>query len=105
MMGIGIDLDIPEAPLLISQPPLRDDELRAALLDYASDLIPGMRCGSGLGNSEPSFTLGDGATAGTHALRVTGTEWSLGAMVTGPGQCILNHLHRKSRDGSRGIAT
>ncbi len=76
MMGIGIDLDIPEVPLLIPQPPLRGDELRAALLDYASDLIPGFRCGSGLGDSGLSFVLGDGTTAGTHAIRVTGTDWS-----------------------------
>jgi hypothetical protein len=77
MMGIGIDLDIPEVPLLIPQPPLRGDELRTALLDYASDLIPGTRCGSGLGANDLSFVLGDGTTVGTaHALRVTGTDWS-----------------------------
>jgi hypothetical protein len=88
MMGIGIDLDIPETPLLIPQPPLRGDELRAALLDYASDLIPGMRCGSELGDSDLSFTLGDGATAETHALRVTGTDWSC---AVGPAGKIPPH--------------
>ena len=88
MIGIGIDLDIPETPLLVPQPPLRGDELRAALLDYASDLIPGMRCGSGLGDSDLSFTLGDSTTAGTHALRVTGTDWSC---AVGPAVQIPPH--------------
>jgi hypothetical protein len=76
MMGIGIDLDIPEVPLLIPQPPLKGDELRTALLDYASGLIPGMRCGSGLGAADLSFVLGDSTIAERHALRVTGTDWS-----------------------------
>jgi len=77
MMGIGINLDIPEVPLLIPQPPLRGDELRAALLDYGRDLVPGMRCGTELGAVDLSFVLGDGTTVGTtRALRVTGTDWS-----------------------------
>src|ERR1022692_3539906 len=76
MMGIGIDLDIPEVPLLIPQPPLRGDELRAALLDYANDLIPGMRCGSQHGGNDLSLVLGATRTEETHALRVTGTAWS-----------------------------
>lgn len=89
MMGIGIDLDIPEVPLLIPQPPLRGDELRAALLDYARDLIPGIRCGTGLGASDLSFVLGDGTTVRTtHALRVTGTDWSC---AVGPADQIPSH--------------
>lgn len=76
MMGIGIDLDIPEVPLLNPQPPLRDSELRAALLDYANNLIPGMRCGTGLGEPDLPFVLGDGAAKGIDVLRVTGTDWS-----------------------------
>jgi len=76
MMGIGIDLDIPEVPLLIPQPPLEGEELRAALLDYASDLIPGLRCGVGLGKCDLSFVLGDGAAGGTDVLRVAGADWS-----------------------------
>ena len=89
MMGIGIDLDIPEAPLLIPQPPLSGNELRAALLDYARDLIPGMRCGSGLGAADFSFVLGDGMSMGTtHAMRVTGTNWSC---AVGPADQIPPH--------------
>lgn len=88
MMGIGIDLDIPEMPVLIPQPPLQGDELRAALLDYASDLIPGMRCGVGLGDSDMSFVLGDGITTGSNVIRVTGTDWSC---AVGPADEIPPH--------------
>ena len=76
MMGIGIDLDIPEVPLLIPQPPLKGSELRAALLDYANDLIPGLRCGNGLGECDLSFVLGDGMAGEINVLRVTGGSWS-----------------------------
>ena len=62
MMGIGIDLDVPDVPILVPQPPLRGDRLRSALLDYASDLIPGMRCGREIGDYDLSLVLGDTAT-------------------------------------------
>jgi hypothetical protein len=35
-----------------------------------------MRCGSGLGDSDLSFVLGDGTTVDRHTLRATGTDWS-----------------------------
>jgi hypothetical protein len=76
MMGIGISLEVPDAPLLISQPPLKGARLRSALLDYANDLIPGSRCGTGLRNIDLSFVLGDTATDDLHAVRVTGGDWS-----------------------------
>ena len=76
MMGIGINLDIPDVPLLIAQPPLKGTRLRAALLDYANDLIPGSRCGTGLQNIDLSFALGDTATDDLHVIRVTGGDWS-----------------------------
>jgi hypothetical protein len=83
MMGIGIDLDIPEVPLLIPQPPLKGNHLRSALLDYASDLIPGSRCGTGLGNIDLSFALGDSATDHPSFIRVTGDDWSCAIGPTG----------------------
>ncbi len=76
MMGIGIDLDIPEVPMLIPQPPLRGALLKAALLDYGNDLIPSLRCGTGLPHHDLSFVLGDTATEDHHAVLVTGTDWS-----------------------------
>ena len=76
MLGIGINLDIPDVPLLIAQPPLKGTRLRAALLDYATDLIPGSRCGTGLRKIDLSFALGDTATDDLHVVRVTGGDWS-----------------------------
>lgn len=76
MMGIGINLDIPDVPLLIAQPPLKGPRLRTALLDYANDLITGSRCGTGLRNTDLSFALGDTATDDLHVVRVTGGDWS-----------------------------
>lgn len=83
MMGIGIELDIPEVPLLIPQPPLKGNLLRSALLDYARDLIPGSRCGTGLGSTDLSFALGDSAVNDLSAVRVTGDDWSSAIGPTG----------------------
>jgi hypothetical protein len=76
MMGIGIDLDIPDVPLLIPQPPLKGKRLRPALLDYADDLIPGSRCGTGLGGTDLAFALGASAAGHPRVVRVTGGDWS-----------------------------
>jgi hypothetical protein len=76
MMGLGIDLDIPEVPVLAPQPPLQEDELRAGLLAYAHDLIPGARIGSDAGPPDITFALGDSNhpdDGGT--LRVSGDPW------------------------------
>jgi hypothetical protein len=83
MMGIGIDLDIPDVALLIPQPPLKGTHLRSALLDYANDLIPGSRCGTGLGSTDLSFVLGDSAASHPRAIRVTGGDWSCAIGPTG----------------------
>jgi hypothetical protein len=40
MMGLQIDLDVPETPLLAEQPPLRGNHLVSGLVDYADDLMP-----------------------------------------------------------------
>jgi hypothetical protein len=83
MMGVGIDLDIPEMPLLIPQPPLKGNHLRSALLDYANDLIPGSRCGTGLGSTDLSFALGNTAADHPRVVRVTGDDWSCAIGPTG----------------------
>jgi hypothetical protein len=76
MMGIGIELDIPEIGIAGRQPPLSGGELRAALLAYGSDLIPGSRVGSGLGRPDLTFILGDTPAPASPAFRVTGGPWS-----------------------------
>lgn len=76
MMGIGIELDIPEIGIAGRQPPLRGGELRAALLAYGSDLIPGSRAGSGLGRPDLTFILGDTPAPAGPAFSITGGPWS-----------------------------
>jgi hypothetical protein len=79
MMGVGIELDIPNVPVPSPQPPLREVALRTALLAYGHDLIPGARIfvGHEAGQSDLTFVLGDSqAPAGACPfLRVTGTAW------------------------------
>jgi hypothetical protein len=59
MMGIGIDLVMSRVPVVAPQPPLRGEELRAALLDYGADAIPDARVGTDLGEPDLTFVLGD----------------------------------------------
>jgi hypothetical protein len=47
MMGLQVDLDIPTIGLVSEQPPLRGDDMQAALVDYSEDLLPG-------GSSQPA---------------------------------------------------
>lgn len=74
MMGLQIDLDIPGAPLLMPQPPLRGTDLPASLLDYADNLLPG---GSARPAATPdvTFVLGD-SPAPAGGIRVSGTAWA-----------------------------
>jgi hypothetical protein len=73
MMGIGIELDIPKISLLGHQPPLRSDELRAALLSYGTDVIPGARVGTSGEPVDVSFVLGD-TEATAPCIRVSGDD-------------------------------
>lgn len=58
MMGLQVDLDVPDVALVAPQPPLEGDRLVAALLGYSDDLMPG---GSSSGSDHPEivFALGD----------------------------------------------
>jgi hypothetical protein len=84
MMGIQIDLDVPDIGLRTAQPPLRGTNLPAALLDYSADLLPG---GSARPSATPdvTFALGD-TPAPPGAVRVNGAGWtaSVGTILIGP---------------------
>jgi hypothetical protein len=73
MMGLQIDLDVPDVELLAPQPPLRGNRLVSGLRDYAADLLPG---GSGHPSATPEvvFALGSAAAPGD-AVRVAGGPW------------------------------
>lgn len=75
MMGIGIDLDIPEIDIVRPQPPLKAGEFRSALVAYGADLIPGTRIGAGIGPADLTFIFGDTPSRDVTALRITGDAW------------------------------
>jgi molybdopterin/thiamine biosynthesis adenylyltransferase len=76
MMGIGIDLKIPAVPFFVPQPPVEGDELRAGLLAYSRDLIPGARIGSDIGPPDLTLVLGDTDYPDDgRTLRVSGDAW------------------------------
>ena len=79
MMGVAIELDIPDVRLRSAPPPLRSASLRTALVDYGHDLIPNARICAGPSDASPdlTFVFGDSpAPAGVSPiLRVTGTAW------------------------------
>ncbi len=81
-MGVQIELDVPDVPLLGPHPPLRGSSIRAALIDLGHDLVPG----SGISAErdapcDVSFILGDTA-APRHidGWRLIGNHWA-GAIV------------------------
>jgi hypothetical protein len=75
MLGLAIELVMPEVELVSPQPPLRMTGLRAALLDYGNDLIPHARIGTELNDSALTIVFGSTPYRDPEALRVTGDPW------------------------------
>ncbi|MCR4347872.1 MAG: ThiF family adenylyltransferase [Sulfuricaulis sp.] len=100
-MGIQVDLDIPEVEIIGPQPPLRGKHLRAALVDFGADGVPGtavtrdghLACGLVfvLGDTptelDPNFWRVTGSAWAGHIARGIftgerwGTDWPIGGMV------------------------
>jgi len=80
-MGVQVDLDVPEIPLVSPQPPLTGPWLRAGLHDLGGDLVPGSRIESGAGGrADLLLTIGDTPQPTSHVAswRLTGTDWAGG---------------------------
>ncbi len=75
MMGLGVELDIPEIAIVGRQPPLYGDELRAAVVGYGNDLIPGAHVRVHRGPVDAVFAFGD-TPATPDAIRISGDDWS-----------------------------
>jgi molybdopterin/thiamine biosynthesis adenylyltransferase len=82
-MGIGIELDAPEVPLVAEVAPLRRRTLRAALLDLGSDLVPGTVLREQRGEVQATFAFGDTPCAHEGTIFVTATD--LGCLLTEDG--------------------
>jgi hypothetical protein len=77
MLGLQVDLEVPNLELLVPQPPLRELRLVDALQDYSDDLLPG---GSSMPSDCPHITFAVGDTPCTGAdIRISGTDF--GALV------------------------
>jgi len=86
MMGLGIDLDIPAVPVLTAQPPVKEDELRAGLLAYGSDLIPDARIGTDVARPDLTFALGDTVHADDgRTFHVSGDAWRCAVVARSQG--------------------
>lgn len=76
-MGIQVVLDIPEVELVGPQPPLRGSHLRAALIDFGADAVPGtvVTCDT-QSACDLIFVLGDTpAEMAPNVWRVMGGAW------------------------------
>jgi ThiF family len=88
-MGIGIELIVPEVPLLAATPPLRGPTLCTALLDLGHDLIPGATVRGTAVLAHVTFAFGDSPCQDPpDAIHVTATD----------------HRARLARDGGHGAA-
>jgi hypothetical protein len=77
-MGIGVQLDCPDAVLASAQPPLTGSRVCSALVELGADLIPGVSITAKRGGaSVMTFAIGDSTCAQPDALRLTGGDWDL----------------------------
>jgi len=81
-MGIGIELLVPDTPLVAAISPLRRHTLCSALLDLGSDLIPGATVRDRAARSDAEFVFGSSRAASSDAIEVSCTAFS----------CSLGHL-------------
>jgi len=78
-MGIRVELDFPDVPLLVGRPLLQHDDLVSALIEFGQDLVPGAGITTRqAGSSCLHFVIGDSPVPSTgKAVRISGDEWSL----------------------------
>ena len=69
-MGIGVELVVPETPLIAQIPPLRTRSLPAALVELGDDLIPGSMVRASPGQAELTFVFGDSTCPEVDAVHV-----------------------------------
>jgi hypothetical protein len=65
-LGIGIELQVPNTPLLDPVAPLREPRLVEALVDLGSDLIPGALVRTTLGEVDETFVLAASSDGDSH---------------------------------------
>lgn len=74
MLGIWVELDFPDVPLIARQPPLRGSGLRTAITEWIDELIP--RSALRLDAPTLTFVVGSTRWLGGPAFRLVGGAWS-----------------------------
>jgi hypothetical protein len=75
-MGMSVELDCPDVPLSVPQPPLRHGQLQTALCDLGLDLVPGSAIGNSVVRAPVvTFAIGDSLCAAPGAVRLSGGDW------------------------------
>jgi len=79
-MGIGIELIVPDVPLVAEIPPLHQPTLLSALLELGQDLIPGATVCANAEHADVTFVFGDSPCQGQDAIYITASD--LGCLLT-----------------------
>jgi hypothetical protein len=74
-MGISVELDLPEVALVAQVPPLREPNLRAALHDLGSDLLPDATVTEMLESAHATFVFGS-SPAAANAIRIEADDFT-----------------------------
>jgi molybdopterin/thiamine biosynthesis adenylyltransferase len=91
-LGIGIELQVPNTPLLDPVAPLREPRLVEALVDLGSDLIPGALVRTTLGEVDETFVLAASSDEFPSAIRITATDLKAGLERGGRGAPSMGDL-------------
>ncbi|MBA3382784.1 MAG: ThiF family adenylyltransferase [Actinobacteria bacterium] len=76
-LGIGIELDAPNVPVIDRAAPLREPLLVDALVEIGSDLVPGARVRTTAGDVDESFVFGRAASEGEGSgVHVAATDFT-----------------------------
>jgi hypothetical protein len=75
-MGIGVQLECPNAALASAQPPVTGGRLVSALVELGADLLPGVPVANDLGDPPIlALAIGDSPCPYPNGLRLTGSDW------------------------------
>jgi hypothetical protein len=73
-MGLGIELRVPNVPVIDLVAPLHEPRLRDALLELGDDLIPGARVRTTTGEAQETFVFGTAASEHPDPVRVSASD-------------------------------
>jgi len=91
-MGLGIELDVPNVAVIDLVAPLREPQLRDALLELGDDLIPGGRVRTTTDEVQETFVFGTAASDHPDPVRVGASDFAARLDRGGEGTPCGGHL-------------